>query len=90
MDGAFCGDCGADSRGACTCANETEECPGCGGDGFIEEDRFTPGRGHYTVEVQCSTCEGAGRVNDEGPDWRDPADAPPPTEDTTGLKDPPL
>lgn len=63
-DGNFCGDCGADSRGSCTC---TQECDDCGGDGVVSIDR-ADGRGeHYTEERECETCGGTGSVSDDGP-----------------------
>lgn len=73
--------------------DESEECETCGGDGELEEDCFSHATGHYTRSIPCPDCEGTGRRSDSGPDY-DPVerelDRPPPTEDRTGLKDPPL
>lgn len=87
-DAEFCGECGANTRGECTCS---EECETCGGDGEVFEDRADRHGEHYTVQVECPDCHGAGRLDDEGPMFEPgEIDPPLPTEDTSGLKDPPL
>lgn len=83
-DANFCGECGADSSGACTCSEECEE---CGGDGYIEV--YAGREPDDTDERECPKCHGAGHVTDDGPDF-DPDDRPLPTEDRSGLKESPL
>ena len=36
-------------------------CITCGGDGVVDIDRSTPGRGHYTVIKPCPKCFGEPR-----------------------------
>lgn len=69
-----------------TTERDSEECETCGGDGVVFEDSHRNGE-HITLESECPDCEGAGRIDDDGPTFADEIhDAN--IDDGPGYKDP--